>query len=73
MYEYVDKTGEQLKAGLRDPKKTIGPSTKMPSNKDKLTDDEIQAVIANVIEETMTRARNPSRRMVFPPASSPSA
>ena len=56
MYEYVDKTGAQLKAGLRDPKKTIGPSTKMPSNKDKLTDDEIQAVITNVIEETMTRA-----------------
>lgn len=48
MYEYADKTDVELKAGLLDPKKTIGPSTKMPSYKDKLTDDEIQAVIAYI-------------------------
>ena len=40
------KTDEWLLDAMKDPKKTIGPDTKMPSYKDKLTDDEIKAVIA---------------------------
>lgn len=34
-----------LKGSLVDPKKTIGPDTKMPSYKDKLSDDEVKAVV----------------------------
>jgi cytochrome c553 len=40
------KTDAQLKDTLLDPKKAIAPDTKMPSYKDKLTDDEINGVIA---------------------------
>lgn len=40
------KTDEHLKGALLDPKKTIAADTKMPSYKDKLTDDEVSAVIA---------------------------
>jgi mono/diheme cytochrome c family protein len=40
------KTEDYLKGALLDPKKNIAPDTKMPSYKDKLTDEEIGAVIA---------------------------
>ena len=39
------KTDEYLTGAMVDPKKTIGPDTKMPSYKDKLTADEVKAVI----------------------------
>jgi mono/diheme cytochrome c family protein len=41
-----DKTDDFLKGSLIDPKKTIGADTKMPSYKDKLTDTEVNAVVA---------------------------
>ncbi len=40
------KTDEQLKGALLDPKKTIAPDTKMPSYQGKLTDEEVNGVIA---------------------------
>lgn len=48
MAEYAAKTDEQLKAALLDPKKSIGPDTKMPSYKDKFSDAEVNAVIAYI-------------------------
>lgn len=39
------KTDEYLHNAIVDPKKTIGPDTKMASYKDKLKDDEVKAVI----------------------------
>lgn len=40
-----DKTDEYLTGSLLDPKKTIKADTKMPSYKDKLSDDDVKAVI----------------------------
>ena len=40
------KTDEYLKGSLLTPKETIDPKTKMPSYKDKMTDEEVDAVIA---------------------------
>src|ERR1051325_1920264 len=42
------RTDEWLLEAMKDPKKTIAPDTKMPSYKDKLTDDEIKSVIAYI-------------------------
>jgi cytochrome c1 len=42
------KTDDQLKDGLLNPKKAIGPDPRTPSYKDKLTDDEVKAVIAYI-------------------------
>jgi cytochrome c553 len=39
------KTDDYLHGALTDPKKTIGPDTKMISYKEKLKDDEVKAVI----------------------------
>lgn len=40
------KTDQFLMEVFTDPKKALGPDTRMPSYKDKLTEDEIKAVIA---------------------------
>ena len=40
-----DKTDAFLLEAMVDPKKAIGPDTKMPSYKGKLTDDEIKACV----------------------------
>ena len=48
MEEYADKSSDELKAALLDPKKTLGPSVKMPSYQEKLSDEEIQAVVAYI-------------------------
>jgi cytochrome c553 len=42
------KTDDWLIESLKDPKKAIGPDTKMLSYKDKLTDDEMKAVVAYI-------------------------
>lgn len=41
-----DKTDDYLRGSLMDPKATIDPKTKMPSYKDKLTAEEVEALIA---------------------------
>ncbi len=47
------KTDEYLRGALTDPKKTLGPDTKMPSYKNKLSDEEVTAVIAYI--KTLTK------------------